>query len=936
MIRRALVPLPLLFTLLLLLAGGRTAHAVDLTGQLRGSVTDPEGLAVPGVLITLRAPQMQGTRQATSAGDGSFRFTALPVGDYTLIATANGFQTVNLDLRVASGLTVTADVRMVPVSGGGEIVVTDTAPVVDVTTTRTGLVMTRDTLRDLPNLGRDYQGVMELAPGVTGSGNPNMRGGLSFGNQYFVDGVNTTDPVTGTFSVNMNFDAIEEVQVITGGMDAEYGRSMGGAVNVVTRSGGNEIESDVQLLYSGSATQVYTPLPSEEGQPEPENAQQFVAGNIGGPILKDTLWYFAGFQYTRNLFTPALTADQAATRPVNPETGKEFPVATRDWQSAYLFGKLTWRPSEDHRLWLQGQTDPTRINNSDASPYVLPNAETFWRQGGWLGSVGHQWTPGDAFVMDNQLSVVRSYIKTMPMAWKDCGSFNDAGLCTERNTDPLGAWLPNDPDGYAYGPTPIATRDARTRATLNSSGTFYFDALGGHQLKVGLQADLLTTRSLYAGYGANGLPYYNHDGDPSNLEGYTPALLLKYDDDIEVPLGGTLTSLYVQDVWSPLSWLTVRPGLRMDHSRFSNVDGEVVFNKLTLAPRLGAAADLTNDGRTRAHVYYGRFYDSGFLEIGSLLSRGQGGGYYNWDEAAGTWASEPFFSFADSLLMHDDLRVPRSDEWDIGLARDFGGGWGVSATFTAENTKNLWEDDEVNLIWDSTGGTVIGSRDGTGETRYRLRTPDEAFIQYRSLELLASRQFDENWGMIASYTYSRAFGRFRDDQAQGLASSAFDIAPQQVYEVGLMPYDTPHVLKVNGSWRDASLVTLKESSALGLLTGWNLNLASGTPYRPSYFSPTFQDWSLARGEVDGSYRLPMYAQLDLKLGFTLAAGRTTWDLTAECFNVLNSRTVVDVGTAVDDPDTGGILTNDAGAPFFGTPLAFQAPRIFQLGLRGEF
>jgi hypothetical protein len=80
----------------------------------------------------------------------------------------------------------------------------------------------------------------------------------------------------------------------------------------------------------------------------------------------------------------------------------------------------------------------------------------------------------------------------------------------------------------------------------------------------------------------------------------------------------------------------------------------------------------------------------------------------------------------------------------------------------------------------------------------------------------------------------------------------------------------------------------------------------------------------------------LYGQLELMVGLKLGAGRTTWDLTAECFNVLNSRTVIDVGTAVDDPDTGGILTNDAGAPFFGTPLAYQAPRIFQLGLRGEF
>jgi len=241
-----------------------------------------------------------------------------------------------------------------------------------------------------------------MAAGVSdnGTGNPNMRGGLSYGNQYYVDGVNTTDPITNTFSMNMNFDAIEEIEVITGGMDAEYGRSLGGAVNIVTRSGSNEFHSDLQLLFDSHKTKIYKPLPEEEDIVLPEEFSLSTALNLGGPIVQDRLWFFTSVQYNISQSTPIVPEDVSRPEPLQSE----------DWRSTYLFGKLTWRPSASHRIWVQAQLDPTNIENADRSIYTLPSAEIRWKQGGWLASLGHVWTPTDATIVESQLYAQSSYL----------------------------------------------------------------------------------------------------------------------------------------------------------------------------------------------------------------------------------------------------------------------------------------------------------------------------------------------------------------------------------------------------------------------------------------------------------------------------------------------------------------------------------------------
>lgn len=916
----------ILFVLLISLP----VHAVELTGQIRGTVSDTEGLPVPGVVVNLTSPQMLGGRSADTNLEGGFHFLGLSPGEYKVEAIKPGFKTTVANARVAAGQTITLKLELQLAAAGEELIVEAVKPVIDVTRTETGTTLSKEMLADIPNAGRDYQSAISLSAGVVGSGNANMHGGYYTGNQFYLDGVNTTDPATGTFSMNMNFDAIEEIQVITGGMDPEYGRSMGGAVNVQTQSGGNDFEGSVQILYSSSATQLYKPLPEEEETyDDQEELNESLQTYLGGPIIQDKLWFSTSVQLDNFVTTETVPADVG--RPADD------PMLPRKWRSVYLYGKLTWQPAQEHRLWVQAQADPTDIRNSEQSVYTLSSGEEWFRQGGWLASVGHRWMPSGNTKVETQVYTSTSYIKVTPIQWIDCAEYDEYGTCTDDPTPYEGdAWYAYDPDGFSVGEKQYAYYTERHRSSVNTSWLQLFNFLGDHQSKIGVQAELISSYTVIPGL-EDGLEYWTWTGDsPADLDSYQPFMKYVYDTNNEALLTGQLVSWYVQDVWHPVPRLTIRGGVRFDWSNLLTDTGESVFSSLTAAPRIGVAYDLTGDGRTSVRGYYGRFYDSGYLEVSSLLAK-EAGGYsiYLWDERTGDWGAEPYTSVAPAFLKHDDFRNPYADKFNFGLSRNLGDGWGVESTFIYEASHNYWEDDEVNLVWNEDGTDVIGYRNGTAEDLYRLRTPDEVFTEYTSLELAFNRQFDDNWGLIGSYTWSHTYGI---DKGNGtsLATSTFDNPEQYDEEIAVLGYDRPHAVKVAGSYQEPGLISITDTTSIGLVTGWDFRFYAGTPLRRVSYNDYYQGWNnFYGGDEDGRFRTPAYSNTDIKFGISLNTARAAYELTAECFNVFNNRSVTAFDTTYTD-ENGEIATDSNGDTLWMKPLGYDDPRYFQLGLRGEF
>ena len=249
---------PMALVLVILLGSGITALAQETTGTIKGRIADAQGLAVPGATVTVSGTQ--GTKTTVTDGEGRFNIPFLTPGAYNVRAELQGFKAVEQkDVAVGLGRTVEIPLRM-EIGGLTETVqVTATTPIVDSTTTTSGAVLDTRHMQRVP-VGRRVSDTLYLAPGVSSSGsagtaNPSISGGSGLDNQYVIDGVNVTNQgygALGSYSIVFGslgnatpFDFIKEVQVKTGGYEAEFGQSTGGVVNVVTKSGINDLRGSV-------------------------------------------------------------------------------------------------------------------------------------------------------------------------------------------------------------------------------------------------------------------------------------------------------------------------------------------------------------------------------------------------------------------------------------------------------------------------------------------------------------------------------------------------------------------------------------------------------------------------------------------------------------------------------------------------------------------
>ncbi len=283
------------------------ASAQETTGTLTGRLLDSQGLALPGVNVTVTGSQ--GVKIAVSDPDGSYRVPFLTPGSYDVRAELQGFKTVEQrGVTVSLGQTTTVNLQL-EVGGLTEVVqVTGTTAVVDTTSTTTGAVLSAELLQRVP-VGRRFTDALYLAPGVSNSGaagtaNPSMSGSTGLDNLYVVDGVNITNTgygavgsysiVFGSLGTGTPFDFVQEVQVKTGGYEAEFGQSMGGVVNVVTKSGTNDLRGSVFGYFQPAELEAgYKTYESPNGTVNTVGQGRTDTGIEGGfPIIRNKLFFF--------------------------------------------------------------------------------------------------------------------------------------------------------------------------------------------------------------------------------------------------------------------------------------------------------------------------------------------------------------------------------------------------------------------------------------------------------------------------------------------------------------------------------------------------------------------------------------------------------------------------------------------------------------------
>jgi outer membrane receptor protein involved in Fe transport len=286
------------------------ASAQSTGGRIRGTVTDASGGAVVGAKVSLINEGTNITREAQTSSNGEYLFLEVPVGSYEVDVNQAGFKKyARKGIVLVLNEIATVDIPLQVGSTVDTVEVTGAPPVIDTTTTQLGAVMTDQSVRELPLNSRNTYQLLQLQPGVQsqlgadlfyGSNNPgvvSVNGGRGRSNNYMVNGGDGNDIFVNTPAISPSPDAIEEFRVLTNTFDAEYGRNSGSVVNVVTKSGTNNVHGDVYEFFRNKV--LNSKQFSFVASPKPDYKQNQFGATLGGPIKKDKTFIFGSYEGNR-------------------------------------------------------------------------------------------------------------------------------------------------------------------------------------------------------------------------------------------------------------------------------------------------------------------------------------------------------------------------------------------------------------------------------------------------------------------------------------------------------------------------------------------------------------------------------------------------------------------------------------------------------------
>ena len=596
------------------------------TGTIEGTVTDQNGGALPGVTVEITSPNLQGTRSATTGNDGRFRFASIPPGSYKVTANLSGMGASAKNATVTLDSTATVNLQM-QVSAKEAITVTGEAPLIDTASTTTGSNYSAKVMDKLP-IGANYANIVLSQPGVqTDSGETQGRalaisiyGSTSAENLWIIDGVNTTNVIKGFQGKALNGEFIQEVEVKTGGYQAEYGRNTGGVINVVTKSGGNEFHGDVFGYYNSpgmQATQTFvrTPDGSQSGDASTNTAGAITTDisrkeggvDLGGFFLKDHIWFYGAYD--------RVITDQN----IVPITGARANGVFAQKLTSNLFaGKLTFNVAQGTTIVATLFADP-QVNEG---ALVVPQGFNPFSYNGRRDVGGSDWAGrfnqlfGSFGILTGQFSRHKDRFQTTPDGI-DVQQVRDATLTPNVVTGGF---------GQVFGPT---VNNKSQRDLYAGSFTGY---IGSNEFKMGgdYSKDDTSGSTYYTGgqlvfirpcgTGVNTCdlaraPFYTNSAGTSRQVYYEHRVFTASASDVTPLVNAPFDtptkrwSAFVQDQWRIVPTLTVNAGLRWDQEHYFAGDGHTAFKLLNQwAPRFGFVWDFVGDGTSKLYGSAGRFY----------------------------------------------------------------------------------------------------------------------------------------------------------------------------------------------------------------------------------------------------------------------------------------------------------------------------------------
>jgi len=798
------------FVLAFALAVSGLATAQERFGALTGKITDQTSAALPGVTVTATNTQTGESRVFVTGADGVFRAPDLVPGRYTVKFELSGFSSAERgDVLVLLGrefelntqLNVGAQTETVQVVG-------EATPLVDTRSTVIGHNVTAEEFDRLPK-GRSFQSIAFSAPSVSQGeieGGIQVNGASGAENAFTVDGVVTNSLVNGASRQNTVFEYLQEVQVKTTGISAEYGGALGGVVSAVTKSGGNTFRGEGHWYFDGSALNagpvkrlVLDPLTEATAyyiQDKEQNAKtNEFGGSIGGPIVKDKFFFYGSYsprnqQRTNNYNFAGGTNGDIPRDTWNQQAFGKASFASRRVNAGY---SVLWTPTTVTGT-LSAYNGSTPNSQTSSQTALAPNIPRGYEQ----NQVN---TSGTADITLSNVSFISARGGIFHDRYTDTGVSTVTSYTYLNPTTSLNAILPVSVQGGAnLVNTPraqITDFDTTKRQNFNIDYNHTFRGGGYHTVKggYGFQHVVNDIDLHYPG------GYVEINWDSSFVFGGVNRGRGAYgyyvvnDRRTTNQAGSNIHALYVQDQWTVGNRLTLNLGLRTEDEKVPSFRPEYLetaihFNmKDKLAPRLGAAYDVFGDGKMKIFGSWGMYYDWTKYE----LPRGSFG--------AETWLQYYRALDTTNLGSINLTNMPGADLWTTpGSARDrrvpsfassidpdikpmrqssFSAGTEYQLNRNSVFTVHFVRNDLLETIED------LGALDAEGNEVYVIGNPGRGIglitpvsgkttpfttprpkRQYTAVELGLEKRFSDNYFFSANYTISKLYGNYA-----GLASS---------------------------------------------------------------------------------------------------------------------------------------------------------------------
>ncbi len=956
------------------------------TTALNGTITDPSGAAVVGAQVVAKNTDTGFVRQTTTTGAGLYSLTELPVGTYEITVEMQGFKTTRVpQVHLSVGSAATLNIGLQIGTSTATITVSSEVPLVETTRSETSTAVTTRQVEDLPINGRNFLDFTLLTPGVVRD--PTRTGDLSFGgqrgtsNSLLIDGSDANNTFfgqstgragTGRNPYSFSEDAIQELQVNTNNYAAEIGRAGGGVINVITKSGTNAVHGDAFEFYRDKSLNANTWDNNTLGKPKRAYHFNQFGGDIGGPILKNKLFFFFDYDGQRNT-TPNTVAPGVLPAP-SDTLGVQALASLQQYFVSYAntlnnnvyLGKVDWNITDNQHLSFRYNAN--RFTGQD------------YENAGATSAVGHT---GNSNVTTDNIGAIYTFALSPSSVLEGRFFFTRDNEPGQANSSaPETIISQNGQQVIAFGRNSFSPRYTNIN-TYQPTVTFSLTR-GSHTLKAGVDIIVQQIGNFFPGNFSGSFIFNSLDAFELNQPAtFTQAFAGPNTTGATSHPNVNEYAAFVEDSWRVSSKLTLNYGLRYDLFDYAqppvlNPDptlaalsirtNKINIDRTDFSPRFGFAYSPGNDGKTLIHGGYGIFYavtpsiftGTAFTQNGIQVQTFTFNGLNNIPVTyPNVLPSIPSVNRTPSLFVFaNGFKNPQTQQWNLNFERQLGNNYSITVGYLGVKGTHLPRDRDINLFPEVPvtaqvlgGGFLTFGRhpNGRPDPNYqRIMLADSgADSIYHAGFVQLTKRFSHHFLLQTSYTWSHAIDDDPDatqvvvgtDDAKSVQDSL-----QPNLDRGNANADIRSRFVFSGVL-DLNYVPSSANPVLRyILNGWQLStiatLQSGRPYTSSIGqNPDLNNDGNTRndrtpGQGRNALRGPNFLEDDVRLSryFPLGTERLRLQIIGEAFNVTNRTNFINLRTT---------QYNYTGTTFvplttFFTPSVGSAagdPRILQLAAK---